>query len=84
MSAIATFLIRKKTAVKCRGQTGFCRTLSPEVLTTGIFGAWCTFEREEKMPQRSAEHGTLRRLRKEIFYDKNTFRLPRQLIPRSL
>ena len=41
--------------------------------------------REEETPQRSAEYGTfltdafgVRHLRKEILYDKNTFRLPRQ------
>ena len=42
-------------------------------LTTGIFGSWCTFEREEETPQRSAEYGTLRHLRKEILYDEDTF-----------
>ena len=26
-------------------------------LTTGIFGSWCTFEREEGTLQRSAEYG---------------------------
>ena len=47
-------------------------------LTTGISGSWCTFKREEETPQKSAEHGTLRCLRKEVFYDEDTFRLPRQ------
>ena len=50
------------------------------VLTTGIFGAgtWCTLWYRRKIPQKSAECGTLRYLRKEILYDKNTFRLSRQ------